>query len=558
MLPHEFTLLAKHVLGSATFTENLLYWQEASYFDISSEVKPLLHLWSLSIEEQFYIIWPILLYSLLKKGISLPKTIAAIIILSFIGNVLWAQYHATTVYFSLFTRMWEFALGGIGAVYFDKISLLRKNNFFTNLISCVGIFCIIISLYTIESSMLFPYYWGLLPTIGAMLLIVFTRNSWFNRVILSNQALKFIGLISYPLYLWHWPLIAFANILNPLGVSITCKMFLVTLSFILAVLTYYFIENPIRLGISNNKKIYGLLIAMLFVIIISILSFIKIIVPYNKIDINHIQTDWNGPNSIESFQFENKAFNIIKTNVSNQTVFYSDSNSLQYIPRLRYLAEHNPEQMNTAVLITEDGCAPMVGVDRDKAPQCFGLPETFLNYVKSNANVRNVVFSSAWSQHQLGFRAYYYRKINTTQKYYLRDNYDLALESLKSMIIELHNLGKKIFIVLNIPIDPRLSPENIYRKNIWDPYIKSYGSITGIAKKDFLQVSRSYNAKLRKISQETGAIVIDPAQHLCDETTCHAIRDGYPIYLDSSYYCGHLNATFAKKFADFIDGTVLD
>lgn len=266
LLADEFSQLNKHIAAGLAFVSNLVLLSESGYFDSASTSKILLHLWSLGIEEQFYIFWPLLLLLFWKRrsfptqasfsnyflGYTwsahlLPACIGLLIALSFALNVVFIQSNPSATFYLPFTRFWELLIGAALAyrVVVSKKSVLLFNSPHVN--SFLGFSLLVVANIFINDRSAFPGWWALLPTIGAALLISSSQDAWFNRVILSNRVLMWFGLISYPLYLWHWPLLTFARILDggrqtPSGVRIA----MVVLAILLAWLTYRFIERPIR------------------------------------------------------------------------------------------------------------------------------------------------------------------------------------------------------------------------------------------------------------------------------------------------------------------------
>lgn len=220
---NEYKQLGKHIASSASFISNYIYWGEAGYFDSDPESKPLLHLWSLAIEEQFYILWPVLLWFCWKRGLNLLTILLSLSALSFIFNILWSYSDRTAAFYSLQTRAWELLLGGTlawleiyyGGVWLKRLIFSSPKNFpsklVNNLLSVLGCVLIIFALVKVTSTNVFPGYWALFPALGSALIIAGGSKAWFNRNILSHPIAVWFGLISFPLYLWHWPLLFFAR-----------------------------------------------------------------------------------------------------------------------------------------------------------------------------------------------------------------------------------------------------------------------------------------------------------------------------------------------------------
>ena len=249
LLAGEYQQVGRHTLGGIGFISNLMLWSEAGYdyFNTASESKPLLHLWSLAIEEQFYIVWPLLLVLLWKRRWNFVGVACGIALVSFCFNVLSFPEHAQAAFYSPLSRFWELIIGGLlaYALMYKAGSMAR----YANAQSTLGMVLIVAGLVFINSERAFPGWWALLPTLGAALLISAGPLAWFNRAVLSNPVAVWFGKISYPLYLWHWPLLSLAMLWNneetPAG---PVRLGLVLLAIALAWLTYRFIELPIRVG----------------------------------------------------------------------------------------------------------------------------------------------------------------------------------------------------------------------------------------------------------------------------------------------------------------------
>lgn len=265
LLADEYMQLGKHMAGGASFLSNFFLWNESGYFDNIADTKPLLHLWSLGIEEQFYIIWPVLLWFAWKRRANFLTITFLIALSSFIINIATVYTNPVAAFYSPLSRFWELLMGASLAYIVlykkDLVSRWTKSN---NVISVIGLSLFIVGVVLLAKTSLFPGWWALLPTLGGAFLIFAGPNAWVNRKILSNRILVWFGLISFPLYLWHWPLLSFARIIQH-EVSIELRFVLVVASIALAWLTYRFVESPIRKGGSNCLKVSALVLLMIFI-----------------------------------------------------------------------------------------------------------------------------------------------------------------------------------------------------------------------------------------------------------------------------------------------------
>lgn len=283
LLSTEYKDIGKHIAGATGFISNLLLWQESGYFDVASENKPLLHLWSLGVEEQFYIAWSLILWWAYKARINLLITAIALAAISFYLNISGIQNDLSATFYSPQTRFWELLAGAILAyvVYkktqFTATSVSALFGFGSASNKCdvnteaksevrsaLGLILFIIGFFAISKENAFPGCWAALPVLGAVLVISAGQQAWFNRLVLSNRVLISIGIISYPLYLWHWPILSFARIIEGELPSETIRWAAVATSIFLAWATYRLFEKPLRFGTGKNIKAIIMSVVMLF------------------------------------------------------------------------------------------------------------------------------------------------------------------------------------------------------------------------------------------------------------------------------------------------------
>lgn len=288
LLPEELNQLGKHAVAGVGFFSNFVFWSEAGYFDNSAETKPLLHLWSLGVEEQFYIVWPVLLWFAWKRRFNLLVIALLIFFVSLFLNLNGVKRDPVATFFLPHTRFWELLSGSVLAwfvIYKKNISwggflnfspylpsgakhgfFFARKNTVINIISFVGFFLLLYGFWRITKSMVFPGKWAVLPVLGTVLMIAAGPEAWINRNILSNKVAVWFGLISYPLYLWHWPILSFARILENEMPARDVRIMAVLFAIFLAWLSVKMIERPLRHGNKSPRFSVVMLCALMAVI----------------------------------------------------------------------------------------------------------------------------------------------------------------------------------------------------------------------------------------------------------------------------------------------------
>ena len=539
LLPNEFGQLGADVVGAAVFSSNLLLYKGTVAYFLEAN-RPLLHLWSLGVEEQFYLLWPAVVYVAWKLGKRRIAAIAAVIsIVSFVGNIAVVSLNPPAAFYLPWNRLWELACGG-------ALAGLRLAQQRQNLCSSLGAILLIVSFLWLSDKIEFPGFWALLPTVGSALLLCAGPRSWLSRHVLSLRPVVFIGVVSYPLYLWHWPLLCFTRLIVPEPVPPALLAGIVLLAFMLAALTHELVERPIRHR--RDKPVLAVAMGTVLVAcaLVGCMSFARYI-PARSIsaDVRHLIPDRREVWSVTRhtpWDFFPKNFIEIE-GAATKTLFIGDSFMEQYLPRIERVVVDSDGRANTAVFAVRGACSlPYEFSWAFGKAACRRHIEKALAYAQRQ-DVDTVVIASAW---------FGYFMTESQGRWSMNPDSLPALTRMQETIADLRKMNKRVYLVLIGPVDRKLDPLSRIHRTVLPPGFQ----VSDIEAPTRLEIHAKFariEVLLRQIASDTGARIIDPTDALCDHTTCPALtRDGEPIYLDM----GHLRPSFMRASATFMDETV--
>jgi peptidoglycan/LPS O-acetylase OafA/YrhL len=567
LFANEFQFLGKHVAGGAGFISNFLFWKEAGYFDTAAELKPLLHLWSLGIEEQFYLLWPLLLYLAWLCRMNLLLVCAAVLIASFAANVGTIGHDPVATFYSPLTRVWELMVGAALAWIVLRQSDPRKADadasprdarlIARELASVLGACLIGFAIYGIDKATPFPGWYALLPVVGTALVIFAGPKAWLNRWILSHPVLVAVGLISYPLYLWHWPLLSFLRITES-GSSVALRVAAVVLSVVLAWLTYRLIERPVRFGKGVPAAVPVLCILMVATGYAGYVAFKRNGLIHREaneamleglrvhsIDINVPESTRSPDGSCKSLLGIDSPKNelCLTTSRDPEVLIMGDShagalNSAAYLGKV---------PLKTLV-IASHGCLPFASLANHPGrtameKNCDEIAAHALRVAAELKSIRTVLINSNDTAYMRAWRTYGPASDEERKSYkWISDPEDpkgtyldvgaALIDGYARLADTLRGLGKKVVFMIDNPplgIDPRtcIAPR---------PLTLSESKRDCVVQRSAVQGLEDYGHWVRQLRQrQPNLAMFDMVAVFCDDHHCFAKGDGRIYYYDGNH-----------------------
>ncbi|MFL9867286.1 acyltransferase family protein [Paraburkholderia fungorum] len=556
----EYRELGKHILSGVGFVSNWTLWTESGYFDHAANTKPLLHLWSLGVEEQFYIVWPLLLAIAFRRG-RIPLLALVVGAGSFILNTALIQHHASAAFYWPVTRFWELLVGAGLAIASQGGSWHRRMRANANALSGLGLLFCAVSFFGLNSQLAFPGWWALLPVLGAASLIAAGSKAWLNRRLLAHPVAIWFGRISYALYLWHWPLLSFVTIIAGGTASPVVRASVVILSIALAWITTIAVEGPIRFGQPARWKLIAPCVAMLALGYAGGMTYARDGLGFRKgyspdADVSTAKLGAGhefvnptcGVASSDQHLFQ---FCATDKRATSHYAVWGDSKADALYWGLVRLSP--PEESWT--LIARASCAPMVGVERvspnagDNPQACRDANQKALPMLLGNHELTTVV-------------------LVMTDRDVIGQTFALdgqtsprataALDGLDQAVTTLEHAGRRVALVLDNPRlrDPRQCMDR--RPLAW-PFVRHALGVTdmsaaqrcAISYREHVVRKASFQDLIDRLRQRhPDLLVYDPAAVLCDvkRDVCPMTMDRHYLYSYGDHLSDYGNGLVAAQF----------
>lgn len=551
LFPDELQQLFKHELGGTLFLSNLVLMRESGYFDQEAITKPLLHFWSLAIEEQFYLFWPFLLWVTHRLRGPRQGLILLVGVSSFGAN-LWLIHDAPVVaFYSITTRGWELLVGAwLAGVCPLQGTTARRDNVVWQSLGGMGAGLFATALL-VESGQDFPGWRALLPVSAAALMLAAPEHAFWNRRVLSHPVLRWIGLISYPLYLWHWPLLSFAHLLSGDEPSVLVRTMCVALSVLLAALTYQWIERPVRHAAGQPtwfaRPTFWLSLGMVA------WAFFAAYLTLAKTRLTHIEQ----PPSTTAFEasmacqdklnIKDSGFCVMHApELTEKILLLGDSHADNLFLGL---AEPLRERGINLIKVGGGNCTPLLGIDTVTATTPKGCDQFItpvLLMAAKDPTVRTVILSSYSISVVTG--GFHYRSGNELS---LLDRetgdeqpggLSIYLRGLERTLAQLEGAGKRVVLVLDTPeldFHPRqCEPRRFSLSERQDCFVSR--------EKVRARLGELQEGIQRLASERKHLRVVNPQNVLCDDTRCDARRGDHYLYQDRDHLSAYGSIAMGK------------
>lgn len=546
LIPSEYELLGKHAFGGSVFISNIFLLAEDGYFDTSSTKKLLLHLWSLGIEEQFYILWPFILFFAFKVKKFLLPAVVIFAVASFAANMASVFEHSAFAFYSPITRFWELICGALLSYLFvvRKVPTVSEvNSGVADALSVFGMAAMAAAYIFAGNTGKYPGVMAILPVASCVMLIAAGPVAAANKYVLSNRCFVWIGLVSYPMYLWHWPFISFSYMLFGESPSVSAAAVIFAVTVLLSFLSFRFVENPIRRGGSNVLKVAVLLSAMALVGLFGLLSWKN----------NGAYSTWNGNANFE-LKFPDSDVQDSEQCPNNGS-----------LPKDTFCLYSHPDAPKSVGLIgssyahqyysfLKNALGPNINLKLYAAP----CTSPFINLLGiANRNERAEYYKAILAGYDdflsdgnmdvivLG-HALDCDRHNKDMLHPDSKNDDVNEErAMRRTFDALRTAGKKVFFVIQEPTIDKDPTSMIKRPFPFDG--KSDTLISGRPKEDSREVR--YGKILREVAKDYGnLILIDATDLICEQDYCYVARDGVIYYIDD----GHLSKDGVELFGQKI------
>ncbi|QQR72041.1 MAG: acyltransferase [Holophagales bacterium] len=551
LLAGELRELASHTLAATLFVANIAFWFGSGYFDSRAIEKPLLHLWSLGIEEQFYLLWPVLLWWLVRRPRRVLPTTLCLALASFAATVAVSASSPDAAFYLPWFRFWEL-LAGACLAHLQPTAPVTRAAWRTELAAWVGGGLILGGAVAIDPAAPFPSWSALAPVVGTALLLRAAPGTWLGRRVLSHPLAVGLGMVSYPLYLWHWPLLSFQEVATPQA-SLALRSAAMILALILATATYRWVEMPVRTLYSRwpRPTVLALSAALLAVAgsaaILRSVPLRPLVEPSPmaellqqelfrdgelRAQIAAFPCPWPEPLPASGRRYCSSSGG---TGSATRIVMWGDSTAESWGPLAHAVARRRGGE---AEVLSISGCPPLLAVRTPLHPGCELDDSTWKLAFLESARPTLIVLTARWGAYVNepvpGERGPGHLVTTSPRDLpSLASSREAMTSRLPETIARLARIAP-VVVIASVP-DLARSPVGALQR----------GLEFRVSRADHEARQRSVVAQLTEIAaHEPRVKVLDPAVRLCASGSCEAVIDGTLFYTDET----HVSAQGALAF----------
>ena len=531
LAPMHLKDFGQSLVAVSTFSSNILFWWESGYFDTAAELKPLLHTWSLAVEEQFYLLFPLLLMITWRLGVRWILTLLVLVFLCSLALAQWGAYnYPTAAFYMLPTRGWEL-LVGVFAAFYLKYNTHLESRALNQALSLLGLSMLVYSVMAFDETTPFPSLYTLMPVLGTCLLIVCAVPQTISHKLLSLKLLVGLGLISYSAYLWHQPLLVFARHRMFGEMSTTIVTILCLSSLAMAWVSWRFVEKPFR-----DKKNISFRSLLLFCATTSLLfiglGFFSHVNDGFRNRINaDIELSTISPSPLRN-DCHSKETPCEYYGETVEWATFGDS----HVVELSYALAELLKQYNLGVEHNSyTSCKPSLS---DVDSRCYVWINQTLERLVESKTIKNVVMSFRLTSYLYGESAGLYPTLpdNKTDR-----EKELLWDEFLEIVRKISQSDKQVYFVVQAPELPRYIEELAF----WDTSVSSE-RIKGATLDWWLKRNAFVFERLDDLPEEI--VVIDPKNLFCDQTWCYANDSIGFFYFDDD----HMSVYGSAKVMDEI------
>lgn len=552
LLPQDMKSFSQSLVAVSVFASNVLFWRTSGYFETAAELKPLLHTWSLAVEEQYYLLFPLFVLLTWRLGKTwILKSLFAVFIVSLAAAHWGATTHPVFTFFLLPTRGWELLIGGFIAFYFSLGHKQLSHKWLNELGSLIGVALIAYSIFSFDSKTPFPSLYTLVPTVGAALIIFFTTPQTSTGKLLGSQLFVGVGLISYSAYLYHQPLLAFAKHRSIDEPSSQLIGLLLAATFLLAYFSWRFVEAPFR----NKQRITRKQLFTFCVLASFAFAFFGLIGHLNKGYKFRLSDEVLAYTNIQKEHEElrdDKGCNLSETNFELASCVKGDKSKIpkfalvgdSHAVALAFELDKSFSEVGFSFLqYTKNGCpfAPLFHHSQNE--NCDKFQSAYLKDFESN-NVETYIIAGRWAYYlsDSGFNNeeggvegrglfdfYSANEVPPDSPHSIRKA--SILNAYSKGISKLLSAGKRVVLIYPIPEQGWDIPLLAAKAN----YLGSEFQKNGV-KKDVIERRYSEVVSLfDSFGENKNLVRIFPTKIFCDENRCASSLKGVPLYYDDDH-----------------------